>query len=103
MTVPDVTDPDLQSVAWELAPLLDEGAADPGAAVAGMVAEAQQRADAFAAAHAGKAAERRPRPRRRHARARGAPGAGSFDVVRRHLGIVLYGLRAEAPSTTLHS
>ena len=57
MTAPDATDPDLQSVAWELAPLLDGGAADPGAAVAGMVAEAQRRADAFAAAHAGKVAE----------------------------------------------
>ena len=51
MTAPDVTDPDLQSVAWDLKPLLDGGADDPDAAVTGMVAEAQKRADAFAAAH----------------------------------------------------
>ncbi len=57
MTAPDVTDPDLQSVAWDLDPLLDGGADDPDAAVTGMVAEAQKRADAFAAAHAGKVAE----------------------------------------------
>src|SRR5918998_488611 len=56
MTAPDVTDPALQAVAWDLTPLLDGGADDPDAAVQRMVAEAQRRADAFAAAHAGKVA-----------------------------------------------
>ncbi len=56
MTAPDVTDPDLQAVAWDLSPLLD-GAEEPDAAVTQMLAEAQQRADAFAEAHAGKVAE----------------------------------------------
>jgi oligoendopeptidase F len=57
MTAPDVTDPDLQAAAWDLGPLLDGGADDPDAAVTGMLAEAQRRADDFAAAHAGKVAE----------------------------------------------
>jgi oligoendopeptidase F len=56
MTAPDVTDPDLQSVAWDLSRLIDD-ADDPGAAVSEMLAEVQQRADAFAEAHAGKVAE----------------------------------------------
>jgi oligoendopeptidase F len=56
MTAPDVTDPDLQAVAWDLSPLLD-GAEEPDAAVTQMLAEAQQRADAFAEAYAGKVAE----------------------------------------------
>jgi oligoendopeptidase F len=56
MTAPDVTDPDLQAVAWDLSPLLD-GADDPDAAVTQMLAEAQQRADALAEVHAGKVAE----------------------------------------------
>src|SRR4051794_39748521 len=55
--MPDVTDPELQSVAWNLDPLLNGGAANPEAAVEGMIADAQQRADAFAEAHAGKVAE----------------------------------------------
>jgi oligoendopeptidase F len=55
--MPDVTDLELQSVAWNLDPLLNGGAADPEAAVEGMIADAQQRADAFADAHAGKVAE----------------------------------------------
>jgi oligoendopeptidase F len=55
MTV-DVTDPALQAVAWDLPPLID-GAEDPDAAVTQMLAEGQRRADAFAAAHAGKVAE----------------------------------------------
>ena len=50
-------DPELQAVAWDLDPLLDGGADDPEAAVTGMVADAQRRADAFAGAHAGKIAE----------------------------------------------
>ena len=59
MSAPEATaeDPELQAVAWDLNPLLDGGADDPDAAVTGMVAEAQKRADAFAAAHAGKVAE----------------------------------------------
>ena len=57
MTAPDVTDPELQSIAWDLSPLLDGGADDPDAAVQRMVAEAQRLADALAAAHAGKVAE----------------------------------------------
>jgi oligoendopeptidase F len=56
MTAPDVTDPDLQAVAWDLDPLLD-GADDPDAAVTEMLAEAQRRAEAFAAEHAGRIAE----------------------------------------------
>jgi oligoendopeptidase F len=56
MTAPDVTDPDLQAVAWDLDPLLD-GADDPDAAVTEMLAESQRRAEAFAAAHAGRVAE----------------------------------------------
>jgi len=55
--MPDVTDPELQTVAWNLDPLLNGGAANPEAAVEGMIADAQQRADAFAEAHAGKVAE----------------------------------------------
>ncbi len=57
MTAPDLTDPDLEAVAWDLDPLLDGGAGDPNAAVTAMIAEAQRRADDFAAAHAGKVAE----------------------------------------------
>jgi oligoendopeptidase F len=57
MTSPDLKDPELESVAWDLNHLLDGGAADPEAAVTGMIAESQRRADAFAAAHAGKVAE----------------------------------------------
>src|ERR671915_1472334 len=57
MSAPDVTDPDLQAVAWDLDSLLDGRADDPDAAVTDMVAEAQRRADAFAAAHAGRIAE----------------------------------------------
>jgi oligoendopeptidase F len=56
MTAPSA-DPELENVAWNLDPLLDGGAADPEAAVEAMIAEAQQRADAFAQAHAGKVAE----------------------------------------------
>src|SRR5919109_813091 len=52
-----VTDPELQAVAWNLDPLLDGGAGDPEAAVTTMIADAQRRAEAFAAAHAGKVAE----------------------------------------------
>jgi hypothetical protein len=43
MTAPDLTDPDLQAVAWDLDPLLD-GADDPDGAVTAMLAESQRRA-----------------------------------------------------------
>jgi oligoendopeptidase F len=56
MTAPSA-DPELENVAWNLDPLLDGGAGDPEAAVEGMIADAQQRAEAFAQAHAGKVAE----------------------------------------------
>ena len=55
--MPDVTDQVLESVAWDLTPLLDGAGADPDAAVTAMLADAQRRADAFAAAHAGKVAQ----------------------------------------------
>src|SRR3954451_12700564 len=48
---------DLESVAWKLDPLLDGGVGDPVSAVTAMLQESQRRADAFAAAHAGKVAE----------------------------------------------
>jgi oligoendopeptidase F len=57
MSAPDVSDPALESVAWNLDPLLDGQAGDADAAVTAMLADAQRRADAFAAAHAGKVAE----------------------------------------------
>ena len=57
MSAPDTTtDPELDAVAWDLAPLLDDGS-DPVAAVDAMLAAAQARADAFAATHAGKVDE----------------------------------------------
>src|SRR6185503_10624692 len=56
MTAPSA-DRELENVAWNLDPLLDGGAADPEAAVEGMIAEAQQRAEAFAETYAGKVAE----------------------------------------------
>jgi oligoendopeptidase F len=57
MTAPDATDPDLESIAWDLRPLLDGGGEDPEAAVTAMLADATARADAFAAEHAGRIAE----------------------------------------------
>jgi oligoendopeptidase F len=59
MTAPDtVSDPDLESISWDLEPLLDgHGGGDPGEAVDRMLAAAQERADAIAAAHAGRIAE----------------------------------------------
>src|SRR5687767_2644304 len=52
MATPEVADPDVAGIAWDLDPLLDgaEG-------VEPLLDEAQRRADAFAAAHAGKIAE----------------------------------------------
>ena len=52
MATADVADPELAGIAWDLEPLLD-GAAGVDA----LLEEAQRRADAFAAAHAGKVAE----------------------------------------------
>src|SRR5918996_2848170 len=58
MSAPETTeDPELQAVAWDLDPLLDGRAGEPDAAVTEMLAEVQGRADAFAAAHAGKVAD----------------------------------------------
>jgi oligoendopeptidase F len=59
MATTDVADPELQGVAWDLDPLLDAGAAaaNGSGGVEALLDEAQQRADAFAAANAGKLAE----------------------------------------------
>ncbi len=48
---------ELESVAWNLDPLLNGGAGDPESAVKTMLDEAQRSADAFAAAYAGKVAD----------------------------------------------
>ena len=56
MTPETVTDPDLQEVAWDLSHLLDGAGDDPQAAVDRLLADARERADAFAAAYAGKVA-----------------------------------------------
>jgi oligoendopeptidase F len=52
MATPEVADPDVEGIAWDLDPLLD-GAAG----VEPLLDDAQRRADAFAAAHNGKVAE----------------------------------------------
>jgi oligoendopeptidase F len=58
MTAPEATtEPELADVAWDLSHLLDGAGADPQASVDAMLGQAQQRADAFAAEHAGKVAE----------------------------------------------
>jgi oligoendopeptidase F len=59
MATTDVADPELQGVAWNLDPLLDAGAAaaNGSGGVEALLDEAQQRADAFAAANAGRLAE----------------------------------------------
>jgi oligoendopeptidase F len=60
MSAPDTaTDPELHEVAWDLTDLFDGVAdgADPRAAVDELLDEAKRRADAFAAAYAGKLAE----------------------------------------------
>jgi oligoendopeptidase F len=60
MSAPDsVTDHELQEVAWDLTDLFAGMAdgAEPRAAVDALLDDAKQRADAFAAAHAGKVAE----------------------------------------------
>ena len=70
---------DLETVAWDLGPLLNGGAADPEATVTKMLEEAQRRADAFAAAPRRQASPELDgrRPRRRDARARPTPGPRS--------------------------
>ena len=58
MTAPDATtDPELESVAWDISPLLDGGGADAEKEVDSMLASAQARADALAAEHSGRVAE----------------------------------------------
>jgi oligoendopeptidase F len=58
MSAADVTDPQLDAVAWDLSHLLDGAdGREPAAVVAAMLEEGQRRADAFADAHAGRMAE----------------------------------------------
>jgi len=54
MAAPGTVDPELESVAWDLSPLLEGDPSDPAAAIDAMLGEAQRRADAFAEAHAGR-------------------------------------------------
>jgi oligoendopeptidase F len=56
MAAPDLADPDLARVEWNLDTLLD-GAGEGAAGVEALLDEAQRRADAFAEAHAGRVAE----------------------------------------------
>ncbi len=55
MATPQLADPDVEKVAWDLEPLLN-GAGEGAAGVEALLDEAQRRADAFAAEHAGKVA-----------------------------------------------
>lgn len=55
MSAPEtVSDPELQEVAWDLSDLLNGAGDDPQAGVDALLADAQRRADAFAAQYAGK-------------------------------------------------
>jgi oligoendopeptidase F len=56
MATPQLADPDVEKVAWDLEPLLN-GAGEGAAGVEALLDEAQRRADAFAAEHAGKIAD----------------------------------------------
>src|SRR5215213_1098723 len=56
MATPQLADPDVEGVAWDLDPLLN-GAGEGAAGVEALLDEAQRRADAFAAEHAGKVGE----------------------------------------------
>ena len=56
MAAHDVADPEVEGIAWDLDPLLN-GAGDGAAGVQALLEQAQQRATAFAADHAGKVAE----------------------------------------------
>ena len=58
MSAPTVTDPDLESVAWDLSPLLQGAGEDDAQATADrLLEESQVRADAFAERYAGKVGE----------------------------------------------
>jgi len=59
MTTPDLADPDLELVAWDLSDLLDGrgDGADADGAVDALLDEALRRAEAFQAAHAGRVGE----------------------------------------------
>ena len=57
MSSTDVADPEVLKVAWDLDTLLEGYGSDPVAAIDAMLAEAQQRADAFAERYAGHVAE----------------------------------------------
>jgi oligoendopeptidase F len=60
MSAPDVTDPQLDAVAWDLSHLLDGDGGkgqDRAVVVDSMLDDAQRRADAFAEAHAGRIAQ----------------------------------------------
>src|SRR5687768_5351259 len=60
MATTDVADPELEGIAWDLDPLLDAPTGPTGEGSAGveaLLAEAQRRADAFAATHAGRVSE----------------------------------------------
>jgi oligoendopeptidase F len=58
MSAPTTTDPDLESVAWDLSPLLEGVGEDEAQATADrLLSQAQERADAFAERYAGKVAE----------------------------------------------
>ena len=54
MSAPEIADPEVEAVAWDLAPLLDGAGED---AVDSMLDDALRRADAFAGRHAGRVAE----------------------------------------------
>jgi oligoendopeptidase F len=56
MAAPDVADPDLARVEWKLDPLLSRDG-DGSASVDALLDDALRRADAFAAAYAGRVAE----------------------------------------------
>jgi oligoendopeptidase F len=56
MATPQLADPDVEGVAWDLEPLLN-GAGEGAAGVETLLDEAQRRSDAFASDHAGKVAE----------------------------------------------
>ena len=56
MAANEVADAEVEGVAWDLDPLLD-GAGEGGAGVEALLDDAHRRAEAFAAAHAGKVAE----------------------------------------------
>ena len=55
MATNEVADPEVEGIAWDLDPLLD-GAGEGAAGVESLLDDAQRRADAFAAEHAGKVA-----------------------------------------------